>query len=258
MNRGVGVVFSTALRVAVEGHYVAMVNIDADNQFDPADIRRLIAPIASDEADFVTASRFKDPALVPKMPPVKLWGNRRMSQLVSTLTGRKFYDVSCGYRAYGREALLRLNLHGRFTYTQETFLDLADKGLRIVEVPVAVRYFDDRVSRVAGNLWVYGTRTASIIFRVYRDYHPLRFFWRLGLAMGLVGLAFWTILLVHYLRTSMFTGQIWSGFVGAVFVGIGLSFFVLGVVADMLDRLRVNQERILYELKRTQGGAQHG
>ena len=48
---------------------------------------------------------------------------------------------------------LNLNLHGRFTYTQETFLDLAEKGLRIKEIPVKVVYFAERKSRVAGNLF---------------------------------------------------------------------------------------------------------
>jgi glycosyltransferase involved in cell wall biosynthesis len=249
-NRGVGAGFQTALTYAVDGRFDAMVNIDADGQFDPADIPLLLAPLLAGEADFVSASRFKDAAFIPDMPPVKHWGNLRMSSLISRLAGRRFFDVSCGFRAYGREAMVNLNLHGRFTYTQETFLDLADKGLRIVEVPVHVRYFPERRSRVANNLFKYATRTSSIVARFYRDYHPLRFFWALAALCAVVGLGFLSILAAHYLRTGLFTGQIWSGFVGSAFAFTGLVFFVTGIFADMLARLRQNQERILTMLKK--------
>ena len=253
-NRGVGAAFQTALAYAVAQRFDVMCNIDADRQFDPNDIPRLVKSIVDDESDFVSASRFVDKAFTPDMPAVKHWGNLRMSALVSGLAGRRFHDVSCGFRAYSREALLNLNLHGRFTYTQETFLDLAFKGLRIREIPVTVKYFADRKSRVAGNLFKYGQRTSSIIFRLYRDYHPLRFFWSIAAFFLFVGFAFGTILLVHYARTGLFTGQIWSGFVGGFFAVVGLALGIVGVVADMLDRIRVNQERILYLLKKRGDG----
>jgi glycosyltransferase involved in cell wall biosynthesis len=251
VNRGVGVAFQSMLRYAVENGFDALVSIDADGQFDAADIPRLVAPILERRADMVTGSRFVDRSFIPAtMPTMKRWGNDRMANLISALTGRRFHDVSCGYRAYGREALLNLNLHGRFTYTQETFLDLTYKGLKVVEVPVVVQYFDGRVSRVANSLVKYAVRTSSIIFRIYRDYYPLRFFAAVGTAFLLLAALFATNLFVHYARTGLFTGQIWSGFVGGALAFVGLMLFLLGVVADMLDRIRVNQERILYELKR--------
>jgi len=250
-NRGVGAAFQTALSFAIDGGFDVMCNIDADRQFDPNDIPRLVKSIVDGEADFVSASRFVDASFMPDMPKVKHWGNLRMSSLVSGLAGKRFHDVSCGFRAYSREALLQLNLHGRFTYTQETFLDLAFKGLRIKEIPVKVVYFAERKSRVAGNLFKYAQRTSSIIFRLYRDYHPLRFFWSIAGALLFVGVCFGSILLTHYVLTGKFTGQIWSGFVGGFFVVLGIAFGIVGVVADMLDRIRVNQERILYLLKKS-------
>jgi len=255
-NRGVGAAFQTALAFAIERRFDVMCNIDADRQFDTNDIPRLVGAIVAGEADFVSASRFVDKAFTPDMPPVKHWGNLRMSSLVSSLAGRTFHDVSCGFRAYSREALLNLNLHGRFTYTQETFLDLAEKGLRIKEIPVKVVYFAERKSRVAGNLFKYAQRTSSIIFRLYRDYHPLRFFWWIAAAFIFLGACFGAILLTHYILTGKFTGQIWSGFVGGFFVVLGVSFGIVGVVADMLDRVRVNQERILYLLKKAGGSSE--
>ena len=137
-NRGVGAAFQSALSHATAERFDVMVNIDADGQFAPEDIPRLTGPIVRKEAAFVTASRFIDAAMVPDMPAVKLWGNRRMCALVSRLTGQRFFDVSCGFRAYSREAMLHLILLGRFTYTQETVLDLSSKGLPILEGPIEV------------------------------------------------------------------------------------------------------------------------
>lgn len=80
--------FHTALAYAIERGFDLIVSIDADGQFDPAWIPRLIAPVVAGEADFVTASRFKDPALIPKMPRIKRWGNRLMSRLISRMAGQ--------------------------------------------------------------------------------------------------------------------------------------------------------------------------
>lgn len=251
-NLGVGAAFHTALDYAVSARSDILVNIDADGQFMSEDIPKLISPIIAGEAQFVTASRFIDQDSLPEMPWIKLQGNRLMSALISRLTGSKFHDVSCGFRAYSREAMLRLNLHGRFTYTQESFLDLSYKNVTIRELPVAVKYFADRKSRVASSIPRYAIRTLFIIFRIYRDYYPIRFFWGLASLFLLTGMATASILLLHYLRYGAFSGQIWAGFTGGFLIAIGLLLVVLGIVADMLDRGRRNQERILYLLKRTE------
>ena len=124
-NYGVGRAFQTAVNFAVERDYDVLVNIDADGQFNPNDIPKLVEPVVQRRADMVTASRFIDPGKTPVMPRVKLLGNHMMSFLISRMVRQRFHDVSCGFRCYSRDALLELNLHGAFTYTQETFLDFA-------------------------------------------------------------------------------------------------------------------------------------
>ncbi|MBI3097778.1 MAG: glycosyltransferase [Planctomycetes bacterium] len=250
-NRGVGAAFHSAVREAIARGSDILVSIDADGQFRPEDIPLLVAPVAAGQADFVTASRFKDPARTPKMPAMKLWGNHRMSWLVGRLTGRRFADVSCGFRAYGREALLRLTLFGAFTYTQEVFLDLAFKGMRILEVPVEVRGEREfGKSRVASSLWNYAFRTSSILLRTFRDYQPLTFFTALSIGCSGLGLAAWVFLGLHYVQTQTFSPHKWAAFAGAFAILLGLLTFVTGLVADMLVRLRKNQEEILYRLRR--------
>jgi glycosyltransferase involved in cell wall biosynthesis len=250
-RRGVGAAFQTGLARAIELGADLMVNIDADGQFDPRTIPRLIAPVLAGEADFTTASRFKDPALVPVMPPIKLWGNRMMSRLISSLVGQRFYDVSCGMRCYNRRAALSLNVIGEFTYTQEVFLNLAHKHMRLLEVPIrveGVRKYGK--SRVASNLFGYALKTSTIIFRSYRDYQPLRFFGLMALFFMVLGLGFEVFLFAHYLHTGGFTPHKWAGFVGAALFVIGLPLLMLGILGDMLNRHRLYLEETLYHLRK--------
>jgi len=249
-NRGVGSAFYTAVNYAIENSYDIMVNIDGDGQFNPADITKLISPIINSNSDFVTASRFIDKAYTPKMPKIKLIGNHMMSSLVSSLCGQKFYDVSCGFRAYSRETLLQLNLQGAFTYTQETFIDLASKKLTIVEVPVEVRYFNDRTSRVAKSISKYAVNTFMIITRIYRDYYPFKFFGTISLISLLIGLGFGSLFLYKFLLTGRFTGYLFAGFISAFSIIMSFIFGFAAISMDMLVRIRVNQERILYSLKK--------
>lgn len=248
--RGVGAAFHSALGWAIAQGADFLVTIDSDGQFNPADIPTLAAPVIAGTADFATASRFKDPALVPVMPPIKLWGNRMMSRLVSRLTEGKFYDVSCGMRCYSRRAMLSLNLLGKFTYTQEVFLNLAFKGLRIAEVPIAVRGEREfGKSRVASNLWQYATKTSGIIFRCYRDYRPLRFFG--GVALGLIvpAMLLEAFFVIHYMATGAFSPHKWAGFTGAALFVLGLMMFYMGMLGDMLDRHRMYLEEMLYHTR---------
>jgi len=245
-SRGVGAAFHSALAYGIDQGADLIVSIDADGQFDPADIPALVEPVISGEADFTTASRFIDPSLVPDMPWIKRWGNRVVSRLISRLAGQTFHDVSCGMRCYSRKAALQLHLLARFTYTQEVVLNLAFKQLRIVEVPIRVRgerEFGE--SRVAGNLWRYGARIAQIIFRSYRDYHPLRFFGGIALALmvpaaGLSGFLIW-----HYLESGQFSPHKWAGFSALGLAGLALLMLHMGVIGDMLTRHRVYLEELL-------------
>ena len=249
-TRGVGGSFHSAVAYGLDHGADLIVSIDADGQFDPADIPRLIVPVVAGEADFATASRFKDPALTPHMPTVRLWGNRLMSAFMSHLTGQKFYDVSCGMRCYGRRAALQLYLLARFTYTQEVFLNLAYRQVPIVEVPIRVRGVREfGRSRVAGSLWRYAFRTATIIVRSYRDYRPLHFFGllALGLLAAATGLA--AFFLLHYVRTGQFHPHTWAGVGAGACFGLAVLMLHLGVIGDMLNRHRIYLEELLYRLR---------
>lgn len=250
-NLGVGAALQTGLAEATRRGVDIAVNIDSDGQFAPEDIAKIVVPILEGRADCVTASRFKDPALEPEMPWVKRFGNWGMARIISFLCRDRYDDVSCGFRAYSRETMLRLVLLGRFTYTQESFLVLTRAGLRILELPMKVRGVREHgKSRVASSILRYAWRTSGIIFSFIRDYSPGILFNTVAAAFALLSLGFAAFFLGHRLSTGAFSPHIWSGFVAAFLMVLSLGSFGLGQVAEMVSRLRSVQERELYLIRR--------
>jgi glycosyltransferase involved in cell wall biosynthesis len=264
---GLGTVFRTGLERAMRRGADLIVNIDGDGQFDPGDIRHLLTPLLNDEADFVTCSRFADPALVPTMPAVKFWGNRAVTGIINwACGGTDFTDVSCGFRAFNREAAYRMTLFGRFTYTQECFIDLFGKGMRIAEVPLKVRGVREHgKSRIAGSIWKYARNSLPIILRAMRDIQPLKFFGGIAAALGLGGLITGGIVSARYLffphaymdptlhqvifkrETTPFTSLIT---VSGVLFTLAFLMFAVALLADMLGRHRRISEELLYLTRR--------
>jgi len=250
-NMGVGSAFRTGVEHALETEADLMVNIDGDGQFSPEDIPVLIRPLLDGEADMVTASRFIEKDYRPQMTRARFYGNRAMSALISFLVGVRYHDVSCGFRGYTRDVLLHMNLFGRFTYTQETFLDLSFKGVKILEVPVQVRGAREfGKSRVASNLFAYAFQTSKIILRSFRDYKPMLLFGFIALVFLMLSAALAAFLGLHYVYTGTLSPHKWAGFAAGLFFGLGAMAFITGLLADMLGRVRRNQEQILYMLKK--------
>jgi hypothetical protein len=226
--------------------------MDADGQFNPEDISELIAPILNGGYGFVTCTRFGEPEYVPDMPWIKKWGNRAMCRLVNAaIGGQRFTDVSCGFRAYSRDTALRLNLFGSFTYTQETFVDLASKNVAMTEVPLRVRGIREHgKSRVASSLWKYAFRTLVIILRALRDRRPLAFFGSIAVMLIAIGLGLFSFVGVWWLMTSRTTP--WTSLVtlGGVSSVLGFLCGVLALVADQVGRGRRIQEQLLFFMRR--------
>jgi glycosyltransferase involved in cell wall biosynthesis len=249
-NLGLGEAFNTAVTEALRTGADALVTVDADGQFDPAQIPDLLEPLASGRADVVTGSRFLNGGRPQTMPRLRYWGNLFFSGLLNRLLGEQLRDVSCGFRAYSREALFHLNLLGKYTYTQESLFDLVYKGLRVVEVPIRVTYTKKRRSRVAGSLVSYGFNALKILARTARDFKPLRFFGVFAVVVFAVGTGMDLWLFVHFLLTGSFSPYKFVGFAGTALIVVAVLILGFALLADMLDRLRVNQERVLYQQRR--------
>ena len=251
-NRGVGAAFQSGVEEALRRGADIVVNMDGDGQFRPEDIPQLIRPILDDRAGFVTCTRFGDPALIPHMTRIKRWGNAWMTWLVGHLCSTtNFTDVSCGFRAYSRDTLMRLNLYGRYTYTHETFINLAAHRVKMAEVPLKVRGIREHgKSRVAGSIMKYASRTTPIIFRTFRDVRPFSFFGGIAAVVFFVGLVLGGFVFGHWAmtgRTHPYQSVIIASAAGMI---LGMLLFVVALVADMLNRLRKLLEELLYFARR--------
>jgi len=249
-NKGLGIAFKTGIEEALKMKADIIVNIDADGQFNPNDIEKIIEPILKEKADMVTCSRFKDKALEPRMPFVKKFGNKLFTKMINFFTKSCFTDTQCGFRAYNREAALRLNLFAKFTYTQEVLIDLLHKGMRIKEVACKVEGERRGKSRVVSHWYSYGIKALIIVIRTLRDYKPLQFFGAIGLLLFLLGAISAFVLWVRLLLIHQIDPFMWVVYADLVLIVVGFLLMILALIADMIDRQRRLQEETLYRLRK--------
>lgn len=249
VNRGVGKTFRHAVERALENRADIMVNIDADGQFDPTDIAKLIRPILDQTADMVSADRFTESS-AENIPWIKNVLNRFAARLIGGFMNATIPDLTCGFRAHSRETLLRLNLPGDFTYTQEVIIDALGKNLKVLFIPVTVTYFADRKSRVVKSIFGYLNNSFRIILKAVRDVRPMKFFGIPGLILMLVSIGLFVAFLSNYFQDFKITpyrNYLISSL--ATFV-IGLQFFVFALMADMIKTNRRLTEDMMYLWKK--------
>lgn len=249
-NLGLGITFKDGINEALRMGADIIVNLDADGQFFPQDIPRLIQPVIDHQADMVTCSRFKDPRYLPQMPKIKIFGNKLFAKVLNRFLKHNFSDTQCGFRAYSREAALHLVLFSKFTYTQEVFIDLIKKGFRIIEIPCKIKGEREGKSRVVKNVLDYGLKVSLIIIRSTRDYEPLKFFGLTGLFLVGAGSLSSLILFLRWILIQRVDPYLIVVYANVFMIIIGALLIVLGLIADMLDRNRQLEEEILYRLKK--------
>jgi glycosyltransferase involved in cell wall biosynthesis len=246
--------FQEAIDTALSMGADYAVNIDGDLQFAPEDIPRLLKPIIDGQADFVAADRFTDIDTGERrrpehMPKGKYWANRLGAWIVGNLSGETFRDVTCGFRAYNKKAMTAININSTYTYTQESFQVLALKKLNIKSMPIKVTYYPGRQSRVVRSFWEFLFGSALNILRAYRDYAPLRFFGTASLLLGVPGLVLGGLVSYHWATSGAISPYIAFGIISLFLISTSTMLALLGLVADMLDRILNNQEKIIENQK---------
>jgi glycosyltransferase involved in cell wall biosynthesis len=248
-NRGIGITFRTAVGKALGNWADIMVNIDADGQFNSRDIQKLINPILNGQADMVSASRFGNKK-AKDMPKSKYYLNQIAAKIIGKFLNYKIDDLTCGFRAYNREALLRLNLPGNFTYTQETIIDAIGKNLKLIWVPVEVVYFSERKSRVVKSIYKYVNNSARIILKAVRDVRPMKFFGIPATVLILISLGFFLYFFIMYLNEFKITPYRNYLLVAITLLLVGLQFLVFALMADMIKSNRKLTEDQMYLLRK--------
>jgi len=258
-NEGLGVTFKDGLETALEMGADIIVNIDGDGQYNAAEIPRLIQPLVDNKADIVLG--WRDIDRLTFMPKRKRIGNKVATWLTNMASGMPvpIKDAQSGFRAFSREAALRMNLSGRYTYVQETIIEAKYKGLKIEQIPIEFRARRGE-SRLIPSLATYARRAGAIIVGTYWGYHPLRIFSLIGTCLILIGCGLGAMVLVHFIQHGTLAPQAPAAIAASVLLITvllitGLQSIILGLFAETIKSQRLFQEEILYRLKRRESNS---
>ena len=245
-HQGLARAFAAGLERALQLGADVIVNTDADNQYSAADIPALIAPILRGDADIVVGDR--EPGTLKHFSVPKRLLQRAGSWVVRQLSGTLVPDATSGFRAFSRNAALKINVLSDFTYTLETIIQAGKKQLAVTHVPVRANA-TQRPSRLFSGPSHYIRRSASTLVRIYALYEPFKVFSMLGGALitiaGAIGLRF----LFYYLGHGG-AGHVQSLILAAALLIIGFLTMLIGMLADLIGRNRQLSEDVLLRVRR--------
>ncbi len=247
-NRGLARAFANGIEKAMELGADVVVNTDADNQYCAADIPRLLQPILENRADLVVGSR-------PIVDHPEFGGVKKSLQLAGSWTLRQISkttvrDAASGFRAFSREACLRLFIYSSFSYCMETLIQAGNMGLRVASVDIGVNP-TTRPSRLFRSIPEYIRKQAGTMLAMFVLYRPGRFFSSIGMllvaAAFVIGVRF---LYLVYVTPEPGRTHLPSLILLAVLALGGLLCFLLAVLGELVKSQRRIAEENLYLLRR--------
>jgi len=164
-NRGLGAAVRTGLRTAVGSGADLVAYLDADLEYRPEDVPRLVEPVLAGRADYVVGSRFLSGG-VGKMKLYRWVGNHLFTLLLVILTRRWMTDGQTGMRAFSREAAASAEILHDYNYAQVLTLDLLRKGFAFEEVPIRYGLREHGTSFIS---WRYPAKVLPAIWRELRS-----------------------------------------------------------------------------------------
>jgi glycosyltransferase involved in cell wall biosynthesis len=247
-NQGLARAFQSGTDACLRLGADIIVNTDADNQYPGHYIADLVAPILERQADIVVGNR--QIAQINHFSPLKKLLQLFGSWTVRSLSGTDVPDAPSGFRAYSKEAALRLNVLTRYSYTLETIIQAGKLGLCIASVPVTTNP-PQRPSRLQRNMWHFIKAQAGTIMRIYAFYEPLRTFSYLALPFLLVGMGLWARFAYFVLIGASGIGRyVQSVTIGTGILLVGVLILLFGIQADISSKHRQLTQEMLYRLKK--------
>lgn len=245
-HQGLATAFAVGIDEALRLGADIIVNTDADNQYCGEDIVRLVQPILRGEADIVVGDR--GVAALSHFSPFKRWLQRLGSRIVSWAAGIPIPDATSGFRAFSREAAMRLTVLSDYTYTLETLIQAGARRMRVMYVPVRTNP-PTRPSRLIRSLSSFLMISALSILRFYVMYRPIRAFLSLGgvlIGGGIaIGLRF-----LYFFAQGRGSGHVQSLILASILIIVGFQICLIGLVADLVRVNRLILEEILYRIRR--------
>jgi glycosyltransferase involved in cell wall biosynthesis len=192
-NRGKAQALNTAFEAALEYKPDVVVTLDADGQHCPNEIAALIGPILRKEADMVIGSRYLGTTC--RVPLHRILGHRFFNWLTRASCGVKTTDSQSGFRAFSPQALTCAKFHSQgFSVESEMQFIAGQRALRVMEVPVTIRYTDQPKRPVIQH----GLQVLNGVFKLTGQYRPALYFGLPGLALFLGGLGWGAVVVERY------------------------------------------------------------
>lgn len=246
-NKGLARGFMAGIDACLHLGADIIVNTDADDQYVGADIERLVRPILDGKSDIVIGERPIDET--EHFSKKKKMFQHLGSWVVRLASNSDIPDAPSGFRAYSREAALRLNVVNEYTYTLETIIQAGWNRTAMTSVPVRTNP-ELRPSRLFKSMGRYIKRSATVILRSFAMYKPMRFFGMIGGVFFLLGLILGVRFLWIFLATGSGSGHIQSLILCAVLLMIGVQAFLTGVLADIISDNRKLLEDVQYRVRK--------
>lgn len=245
-NKGLAMGFMAGLDACLHLGADIIVNTDADNQYCGADIEKLVRPILEGNADIVIGERPIDQT--KHFSKKKKLFQHLGSWVVRVASGTDIPDAPSGFRAYSREAALRLNVTNAYTYTLETIIQAGHEKITMTSVPIRTNG-ETRPSRLFSSIWRYMKRSALVIIRSFMLYTPLKFFMLLGGLLLLLG----TLIGARFLYFYFFgegTGHIQSLILATILLIIGFQTVMMGLLSDLIAANRKILGDVQYRVRK--------
>jgi glycosyltransferase involved in cell wall biosynthesis len=249
-NRGLAAAFLTGIDACLRAGADVIVNTDADNQYHGASIPDLVAPVLAGDAEMVVGER--PIASIDDFSRTKKLLQRIGSSVVRRFSGTGVRDAASGFRAYSRDAAMRVQVFGRYTYTMETIVQAGWNGITITSVPVGVNP-KTRESRLVKSSSRYVWRSAQSIIRSFALYKPFRFFFFAGLVPFAIGTLLLLRWLALYLLDDVYTSRVPSLLAGIGLIVVAAQIWAVAFLADLqaanrrvLEDLRLRARRVDY------------
>ena len=247
-NFGLAYTFQKGMNKSLELGADITVNTDADFQYNQKEIPKLIKPIIENKADIVSGNRKIE--TLEHMSFSKKYGNIIGSKVVKLCAGYEIIDASSGFRAYSKEAALKLFVISNHTYTHETLIQAAHKNLRVIEVPVEFKKRLNGGSKLITSVFGHIKKSMATIIRNTLMYNSLKFFSYIGISLiilGLIPMIRWTWLSYIVRDGGQHIQSLLFGLLLMVFGGLSV---LLGFISDIIATNRRHLEEILYKVKR--------
>ena len=245
-NKGLARAFSLGMEKSLALGADIIVNTDADNQYCGQDIAKIVQPILEEKADVVVGDRQTDS--IEHFSLIKKKLQKIGSTVIRKLSHTEVRDTVSGFRAFSRDAALKLNTLTEFSHTVESLIQLGNQKVIIRSVPIGTNE-PLRPSRLFSSIPQFLIQQLSTILRVYATYKALKIFTVLGLLTilpGLMGLGRF----LYFYFTSGGQGHVQSLIFSALFINIGFIVFMFGIIADLICNNRKLLENILYLTKK--------